>query len=158
MGVVKNILIAANVDEALCSSSTATLQAGKGIVGDRYYFAHGTFSKKLAGLPEVEVTLVEQEEIDAFNLKARLKYSGKDFRRNIVTEGVRLDDLVGEEFYIGAVKLKGIRLCEPCAYLAGKIGTSVLEYMMHKAGLRAQILESGRICISDAITCDMNLK
>ena len=113
--------------------------------------SRGTFSEKLDGTPDVEVTLIEQEEIDAFNDITSHCYTGKDFRRNIVTEDVRLNDLVGKSFSIGGVKLKGTRLCEPCTHLSAVLGPEIMQHMVHKAGLRAQIIESGRIKVSDEV-------
>jgi len=150
-GIVKDILFSGDKQGELRSYPVAEAQAGKGIVGDRYYSAQGTFSSQLKDLPEFEMTLIEQEEIDSFNKITKLNYCAAKFRRNIVTQGIRLNDLVDKEFTIGNVKLKGIRLCEPCHHLSTMIGPEVLEHMVNKAGLRAQILVSGKIYISDTI-------
>ena len=150
-GIVKDILLAEIAGADLVSSSTAVLETGKGIVGDRYYLSQGTFSERLQDLPDFEVTLIEQEQIDSFNTKTGLGYSGNDFRRNIVTSGIELNNLVGKEFVIGNVMLRGVRLCEPCAHLSAILGPEIMSHMVHKAGLRAQILVSGQIGISDLI-------
>jgi MOSC domain-containing protein YiiM len=150
-GVVIDILNAGQAGDVLVSHESAQLEAGKGLVGDRYYLSKGTFSEKLDGTPEVEVTLIEQEEIDEFNNNAGHSYTGKDFRRNIVTEGIRLNDLVGKSFNVGAAQLKGIRLCEPCAHLSGILGPEIMQHMLHKAGLRAQVIVSGQIKIADEV-------
>jgi MOSC domain-containing protein YiiM len=130
----------------------AALEAGRGLVGDRYYLGRGTFSEKLKGTPDFEVTLIEAEEIARFNEPEDSPRTPGEFRRNIVTEGVRLNDLVGRRFLVGGVELEGIRLCEPCAYLASLIGQDVLERMVHRAGLRARIVSGGTIHAGDAIT------
>jgi len=150
-GIVKSILLAKDAGGAIISVQSAELQAGKGIVGDRYYSSQGTFSEILQDLPEFELTLIEQEQIDYFNQLTGFHYSGIDFRRNIVTTGIRLNDLVDKEFSIGKVKLRGIRLCEPCAHLASISGPKVLQHMVHRAGLRTQILSGGDVHISDII-------
>ncbi len=150
-GKLVDLLITDNAGKSLQSHQTVELKAGRGIVGDRYYLCQGTHSQVLKGKPDAELTLIEQEEIDSFNDKTDLGYVGKDFRRNIVTEGIRLNDLVGKEFYIGKVKLKGIRLCEPCAYLAGILGMEIMEHMVHKSGLRAEILEDGFVGLSEDV-------
>jgi len=150
-GKVIEILLAANAGDTLDPYPSAKLEAGKGIIGDRYHSTQGTFSEKLKGAPGLEVTLIEQEQINAFNATTNLNYSNGDFRRNIVTENIDLNALVDKEFYIGLVKLKGILLCEPCAYLAKRLDQQIIELMTHKAGLRAQILVSGNIAISDTI-------
>lgn len=151
-GKVEVILLAEQAGKAMSEHASAELQAGKGVVGDRYYSSQGTFSEALADAADFQVTLIEQEEIDLFNQKTGFKYSGKDFRRNIVTSGIRLNDLEGQEFSIGNVKLRGIRLCEPCAYLSDLLGPEVLQQMVHKAGLRAQVLVDGKIQVSDSIS------
>jgi len=150
-GIVKDILITGNAGDDLVSQESAKLESGKGLVGDRYYLSKGTFSEKLDGTPEVEVTLIEQEEISAFNASTGHCYAGKDFRRNIVTEGIRLNDLVGKSFTIGGVELKGARLCEPCTHLSAVLGPEIMQHMVHKAGLRAQIIVSGTIKVSDEV-------
>ena len=129
----------------------AELISGQGIVGDRYCSGSGTFSKKLAGLPDKEVTLIEAEEIDRFNAQQGLSLNYGDMRRNVITRNVRLNELVGKEFQIGSVKLKGIRLCEPCAHLASLVTDKVLPAMVHRSGLRACILEDGFIREHDSI-------
>ncbi|MDH5357320.1 MAG: MOSC domain-containing protein [Gammaproteobacteria bacterium] len=151
-GIIKDILTAEHSGDRLVSSPTATLEAGKGIVGDRYYSSQGTFSEHMQNQPDFEVSLIEQEKIDEFNAITGHHYSGHDFRRNIVTQGIQLNELVGKSFSIGNVTLKGIRLCEPCSYLSARLGSEVMDYMVHKAGLRAQIIHGGEIHISDFIS------
>jgi len=151
-GVLKEILISSDAGVEMNSISEVFLEAGKGITGDRYFLNKGTFSERLAGLPDVEVTLIEKEEVDAFNAKTGKNYDPKDFRRNLVTSGITLNDLVGKEFQVGSVTLKGIRLCEPCAYLAGILDNELMEHMVHKAGIRAQVVKSGKIQLNDRIT------
>ena len=134
----------------------ARLLAGQGIEGDRYFSGSGTFSEKLAGLPDHEITLIEAEEIDRFNGQQGLSLNYGDLRRNIVTRGIRLNDLVDREFRIGAVQFRGIRLCEPCAYLAEIVTPQVLKGMVHSAGLRACILNDGTIRENDPISACEN--
>ena len=134
----------------------STLEAGRGLVGDRYYLGTGTFSKKLAGKPDAEVTLVESEEIERFNGTHGLSISVGDFRRNIVTSGVRLNDLIGVTFSVGEVTLEGIRLCEPCAHLAGLVTPEVLPGLVGRAGLRARVVTGGTVSPGDAITVPLD--
>ncbi|MDF1589669.1 MAG: MOSC domain-containing protein [Gammaproteobacteria bacterium] len=152
MAKVKEILIAPKANASIMSLSQAQLDAGKGIVGDRYYSAQGTFSEHLKDLPDVELTLIEQEQIQRFNDITSLDYSGQDFRRNIVTEGIKLNELVDKTFSIGDVSCRGIRLCEPCGHLAKQLGSEILDHMIHRGGLRAQILSDGQIQLGDALT------
>lgn len=148
---VKAIYIAATGGTPMQAVESAELVAGQGIVGDRYFSESGTFSAKLKDLPDKELTLIESEQIDQFNVTRGFSIKYGAFRRNIVTHGVHLVDLIGHEFTIGETRLRGIRLCEPCAHLAGLLGPEVLADMVHKAGLRAAILKSGRISKNDVI-------
>ena len=150
-GRVKEILIAKEAGAKPVSVDSATLIAGKGIVGDRYFTGDGKFSERLAGLPDVEITLIESEQVEAFNKIANKRFVPADFRRNIVTAGVQLNDLVGIAFKIGPVQLNGIRLCEPCAYLSNILGDEIMEFMLHKAGLRAQIVQGGNISVANTV-------
>lgn len=129
----------------------ASLVPGKGIEGDRYFSGQGTFSEKLKGNPAAELTLIEKEEIDIFNKKHNQTHGYGEFRRNVVTEGIRLNDLVGKTFTVGEVTLKGIRLCEPCAHLAGIVNTLVLPHLVGRGGLRAQIMSNNEIKVGELI-------
>lgn len=122
---------------------------GKGLEGDRYFCGIGTFSKSPgAGR---EVTLIEVESIEALR-KANILLGPGDARRNLVTKGVPLNHLVGRTFQVGEVRLRGIRLCEPCSHLQGLTREGVLKELVHRGGLRADILSSGKIRPGDAIT------
>ena len=123
---------------------------GQGIAGDRYFAGAGTYSAT-AQKPSQEVTLVESERIDAFNAAHGTRLRAEDLRRNLVTRGIALNDLVGAEFAVGGVVLRGIRLCEPCKYIAGRTEDSVLPGLAHRAGLRAAIVVSGSARVGDAI-------
>lgn len=123
---------------------------GKGLEGDRYFAGSGTFSPQVQK-PDFEVTLIASEEIESFAKESGLPFTALHARRNIVTEGVQLNDLVGKEFQVGEVRLRGIRLCEPCNHLAKISFPETLKGLVHKAGLRAQILSQGLIRIADPI-------
>ena len=129
----------------------AVLQRGRGIVGDRYYEGNGTFSGNTDETGDHEVTLIESEEIDRFNAAHGLSLDYGAFRRNIVTEGVGLNDLVGREFLLGDVRLYGVRLCEPCAWLARILVPEVLPGLVGHGGLRARIVAGGRIGVGEKI-------
>ena len=144
-GSVFSIYIADNPKSKMQSIPKASLVAGKGIEGDRYFYGKGTFSRKLKNNPSVELTLIEKEEIDKFNETYNQNHNYGDLRRNIITEGFRLNDYVGKEFTIGNIKLKGIRLCEPCPYLADTVNPLVLPHLVGVGGLRAQIITGGTI-------------
>ncbi len=135
----------------MTSVDEASLEAGKGLVGDRYYRETGTFSDKLKGKRDSEITLIESEEVDRFSREQGLTFEPGDFRRNIVTRNVRLQDLIGHRFKIGDVILEGIRLCEPCAHLAKIVTPNVLPGLVHRAGLRACVTSGGAIGPGDSV-------
>ena len=132
--------------------STRSVHAipGRGLKGDRYFEGTGTFSPQ-PQKPDFELTLIEEEAVTAFARESGLSFSSADARRNIVTRGVRLNDLIGRDFSVGAVRVRGIRLCEPCAHLAKLTHPGVLVGLVHKGGLRAQILSEGTISLGDII-------
>ncbi len=136
-GRIYKIYIANEAGSKIQSISSASLIVGKGIEGDRYFKGEGTFSEKLKNNPSVELTLIEKEEIDKFNTNHKQTHNYGDLRRNIVTEGFKLNNYVGKEFTIGNIKLKGIRLCEPCPYLAETVNPLVLPHLLGVGGLRA---------------------
>lgn len=150
-GIVEDILICENAGENLKSVDTALMIEGRGIVGDRYFLKQGTFSEALEEKGDFEVTLIEIEEIESFNQKTKLGYLPALFRRNIVTKGTRLNNLIGREFNINDTTLYGVRLCDPFAHLAGILGDSITAHMVHKAGLRAVVKKSGSIQLGSAI-------
>lgn len=122
--------------------------AGKGIVGDRK-FREGTGGKKDG--PDREITLIESEAIEAVNRDYVLRLDPIESRRNVLTRGVALNHLVGREFTVGSVRLRGLRLCEPCAHLENLTRKGVMRALLHRGGLRAQIIEGGPIRVGDPI-------
>ncbi len=122
---------------------------GKGLEGDRYFAGHGTFSPK-AG-PAHEITFIEAEAVEALNRNLGANFAPADFRRSVTTRGVALNHLVDQEFFAGDVRLKGLRLCEPCAHLESLTREGVKTELLHRGGLRAQILSEGRIRVGDSI-------
>lgn len=150
-GRILAICIAPQAGIPLLSVEAATLEAGGGILGDRYHARGGTFSEKLKGKPDWEITLIEQEEVDRFNANQLVPYPPGSFRRNVVTKGVRLNELVGQQFTVGAAVLEGIRLCEPCAHLARLVCAEVARAMVHRAGLRARIVTGAVVRPGDLV-------
>jgi MOSC domain-containing protein len=150
-GSVLAIYIAPAGSAAMELVTAAELEKGRGIRGDRYYAQVGTFSERARIRPDQEITLIESEEVDLFNrnTESNLDYGAP--RRNIVTKGVRLNELVGARFYVGEVLLEGMRLCEPCSHLATLVSPKVVPGLVHRAGLRARLLSSGKIQLSDVV-------
>ena len=126
--------------------------AGMGLEGDRYYLRTGSFSKKHD--ESREATLIESEALEALAREYGHQLTAAESRRNITTRGVALNHLVGKEFRVGAATLRGIRLCEPCGHLEQLTGRKVREGLIHRGGLRAQIVQSGVIQIGDSIEVD----
>ena len=150
MSRVIQILTAESASSEIKLGADVRAVPGRGLEGDRYFSSTGTFSPAHPR-PEFEITFIEQEKIDGFARESGLPFTSQHARRNIVTEGVGLNDLVGREFYVGEVRIRGIRLCEPCNYLAKITFPEILKGLVHQGGLRAQVLSEGRIRVGDAI-------
>ena len=123
--------------------------AGRGLDGDRYAIEAGKFSGTKVG--KRAITLIEREAIAAANDAYGVGIDESETRRNVVVEGVALNHLVGKEFTVGGVLLRGFDLSEPCAYLEEVTGKQVRKAFVHRGGLRAEIIEGGRIAIGDAV-------
>ncbi len=150
MSSVALILIAKSPSDPMEARAEAVAVPGRGLVGDRYFSGTGTFSPK-PHKADFEITFIESEKIEAFARLSQLDFTAYHARRNIVTRGVDLNALVGKEFSVGAVRVRGVRLCEPCSYLAKITYAETLRGLVHQAGLRAQILTPGTICVGDEI-------
>ena len=148
-GEVVGIFIAPEKAVSLVSQNEVLAVAGKGLEGDRYFKQVGTYSDRLD--PGRQVTLIELETIDALNTDLGIDFSLGDSRRNIVTRGVALNELVGQELRIGGARVRCIRLCEPCAYMQSLTQEGVLEALTHQGGLNAEILAGGVIRVGDPI-------
>jgi MOSC domain-containing protein YiiM len=122
---------------------------GVGLTGDRYAAAEGMHSSKPGG--GREVTLVEREVIAAVRSDG-VELADHETRRNLLTEGVPLNHLVGQTFRIGDVVLRGVRLAEPCSYLAGLTRAGVSRALVHRGGLRADVVEGGILRVGDRIS------
>ncbi len=122
---------------------------GKGLEGDRHFGR--AENDPDAPRPDREITLVEVEAIEALARDYEIRLEPGDARRNIVTRGVALNHLVGRQFTVGEVTLRGLRLCEPCSHLASLTHEKVLRGLVHRGGLRAQILTEGVIRVGDEI-------
>ena len=118
--------------------------AGLGLEGDRHVTGRGTFP---SGLPGSALTLIEAEVCDSFTPSL----GPDEHRRSIVTRGITLNDLVGHEFLIGSVPCRGMRLCEPCTVVQRYSSRPVLRPLVHRGGLRADILEDGVIGVGDTV-------
>ena len=148
-GTIQSIHVTAAAKEPMRSVDQVHAIPGVGLDGDRYALKLGTFSKPTA--TDFELTLIEAESLDAMQRDYSLQLAAGDARRNLVTRGVALNHLVGREFTIGEVKVRGMRLCEPCGYLQKLTGIDVIKGLRHRGGLRAQILSDGFIRVGDTV-------
>ena len=116
----------------------------KGVEGDRHF--------KEFNDPYCQLSLIESESIDYYNSKYGLSILYLDFRRNIVTKGIELNNMVGKKFLIGNAKVEGIDLCRPCRHLTETLNQdNIIKEFLRKGGLRCQILSSSKINIGDKI-------
>ena len=143
VGTVAGILIGPAAEASLVQVDAAEALPGRGLAGDRYAAGVGTFSAPGRGY---ELTLVEGEVLDEIQL------SWEDARRNIVTTGISLNALVGKTFRVGPVECVGRRLAEPCAHLERLARPGLLRPLVHRGGLRADILSGGMVSIGDEIS------
>jgi MOSC domain-containing protein YiiM len=130
--------------------TTAQAVAGKGLEGDRYYNKLGTYSNETGS--GREVTLIEIEAIEALKQDYGIQLDPGQSRRNVVTRGVALNHLVEREFRIGDVVLRGTRLCEPCAHLEKLTVKGTMRGLIHRGGLRAEIVKGGVVHVGDVIS------
>ena len=148
-GNVIGIYISPHRGEPTVSVEHVHVIPGKGIEGDRYFQTPGM--KDALTRTGRQLTLIEQESIEAM-CQDGVQISPGETRRNLITQGIALNDLVGKRFFVGQIELLGIRLCEPCDYLASRTDPRVKQSMAHRGGLRVDILSEGYIHINDFIT------
>jgi MOSC domain-containing protein YiiM len=147
-GTVESLYIASAAMGPVEARDRVEAIPGVGLEGDRYALKQGTFYKPE---PAFELTLIEAEAVEALRRDYQVELAAGDARRNIVTRGVPLNHLVGREFHIDDVRIRGIRLCEPCGHLQQVTGKQLIKGLRHRGGLRAQILTQGTIRVGDAI-------
>ncbi|GER88017.1 molybdenum cofactor biosysynthesis protein [Dictyobacter vulcani] len=148
-GSVISLQIAPGEAQPLITIDQAHAVPGRGIEGDRYYLGTGHFSRM--GKASYEITLIENETLEALKRDYGYELTSLTARRNIVTVGVPLNHLVWKEFKVGEVSLLGRRLCEPCFHLVQLTHHQALSGLIHRGGLRAQILSEGIIRPGDHI-------
>ncbi len=150
MGIVKAIFLGAEREAPLESRAEVRAVPGRGLEGDRYFAKTGTYSKTDG--PDREVTFIESEAIAAAERDEDLTIRPELTRRNILTEGVALNHLVGREFRVGDLRFLGIRLCEPCRHMEELSGVpGARKALVHRGGLRAQVLDEGVLRVGDEV-------
>jgi MOSC domain-containing protein YiiM len=148
-GKVVSIHIAPAAAAATTSIKEVRAVVGKGLEGDRYAKKLGTFSKDPGS--GRDVTLIESEAVEALQRDYHVELGAGDSRRNIVTQGISLNHLVDKEFRIGEVILRGTRLCEPCSHMEQLTVKGALRGLIHRGGLRAEIVKGGAIRVGDSV-------
>ena len=145
MSEVFKIGITINNNKPINEVSSINVLANQGIIGDRHF--------KQFNDPYNQLTLIESENINNYNIKHGLNIPYIDFRRNIITKGIKLNDLVGKKILVGKVELEGIDLCRPCKHLCEVLGQeNIIKEFLRKGGIRCQILTSSSIKINDKIS------
>jgi uncharacterized protein len=157
-GRLAAIQIAPKAGEALQNMDEVELQAGVGIVGDRYASKQGSWSD-VEGNGR-EVTLIAQEDLDAIEAEYGIHFTQEQTRRNLLTVGVPLTHLIGKRFRIGDVVLQGKRSCEPCNTMATRSGhgQAGLSAMLHRGGLRCDVITGGTIRLGDSIRPELEIE
>jgi MOSC domain-containing protein YiiM len=143
MAVVEQIISRSERSEYPRTVESARAVAGKGLEGD-FYFGDDLESGQA-------LTLIAAEAIEAFNSESGLELTHADTRRQVLTRGIDLNALVGRRFRVGEVECEGIELCEPCNHLAKLTRQEVLRGLVHRGGLRADILSGGDIAVGDEV-------
>jgi MOSC domain-containing protein YiiM len=153
-GRVEAIALAARATGPVVLVPEAQAVAGRGLVGDRYEAGAGTFTPVRGGGRGYDLTLIEAEVLDQLVLPGGRRLEYGEARRNLITRGVDLNSLLGRRFRVGNVECLGQRLCEPCAHLERLTTKGILRPLIHRGGLRADILTDGHISVGDAIHAD----
>ena len=148
--IVVGIHIAAAAQQPMVSLQEVHAVPGRGLEGDRYFAGGGTFTEAGRG-GGTEVTLIELEALDRLRTDYDIDLRPNETRRNIATQGISLDELIGREFRVGDVRMRGVSSCEPCAHLVELAGKKVLRGLVHRGGLRAEIVSDGVIHVGDEI-------
>ena len=144
MAEVLKLGITANSNQPIKEVNSIEVLANKGVLGDRHFQEFND--------PYNQLSLIESENIDDYNTRFGLNIPYIDFRRNVITKGIQLNDLVGKKLKVGSVELEAIDLCRPCRHLTEMLNQdNVLKEFLRKGGLRCQILSSSNINVGDKI-------
>ena len=144
MSEVIKIGVTKNHNQEIIDVTQINLVAGKGIIGDRHFKDYND--------PFNQLSIIESENIDEYNLKYKSNIPYLNFRRNIITKGIKLNDLVEKKIKIGSIELEVIDLCRPCRHLSEKLNRNdVIKEFLRKGGIRCQIINNGKIYLGDKI-------
>ena len=143
-GAVEGLAVAPAAEAPMRLLEVAQARAGRGLDGDRYAAGAGTFSSRAGRRPGYDLTLIAAEVLDELAAAGQaLDFAGT--RRNVLTRGLDVNALVGRRFRIGDVLCEGRRLCEPCVHLDRLSGPGILRPLIHRGGLRVDVLTDGEI-------------
>jgi MOSC domain-containing protein YiiM len=142
-GRVEGIYISADHGELPEPVASARALAGRGLEGNRYFFDEAPAGTAL--------TLIAAEAVEAMEQEHGISLEPRETRRNVVTRGIDVNELVGKRFRIGDVECQGVELCEPCASLQAMTKPGVIKGLAHRGGLNADILSDGAINVGDEI-------
>ena len=144
MSEVYKLGISTNYNQPIKEVNSINVLANQGVIGDRHF--------KEFNDPYNQLSLIESENIDYYNIRFGLSIPYIDFRRNVVTKGIKLNELIGKKLLVGNVELEGIDLCRPCRHLTEVLGQdNILKEFLRRGGLRCQVLSSSSIKIGDKI-------
>ena len=144
MSEVIKIGVTKNYNQEIIEINEISLIADKGIVDDRHFRDYND--------PFNQLSIIESENIDEYNLKYKLNIPYLNFRRNIITKGIKLNDLMEKRIKIGSIELEVIDLCRPCRHLSEKLNrNNVIKEFLRKGGIRCQIINDGKIYLGDKI-------
>ena len=144
-GLVEAIFVTSEHGELPVPVERVQAHAGRGLEGNRYYWADGDAP------PGRAVTLVAAEAMDAVASEGEVSIEPAATRRNVLTRGIDVNELVGKRFRIGDVECEGVELCEPCAHLESMTQPGAIKALVHRAGLNADILNGGEIRVGDRV-------
>ena len=144
MSEVIKIGVTKNHNQEIIEVNEISLIADKGIVGDRHFRDYND--------PFNQLSIIESENIDEYNLNYKSNIPYLNFRRNIITKGIKLNDLVEKRIKIGSIELEVIDLCRPCRHLSEKLNRNdVIKEFLRKGGIRCRIINDGKIYLGDKI-------
>jgi MOSC domain-containing protein YiiM len=142
---VEAIFVASEPGELPAPVERIRAYAGRGLEGNRYFWEDGDAP------PGRGVTLIAAEAMDAVALEGNVSIEPAATRRNVLTRGIDVNELVGERFRIGDVECEGVELCEPCTHLESMTEPGVIKALAHRGGLNADILTDGEINVGDPV-------
>jgi MOSC domain-containing protein YiiM len=151
MGRLEAICIASGAGAPMQSLAEVEAIAGGGLAGDRYLAGIGFYSSRPTDPGAREVTLFDGSALDWLETEHGIPLSPTEHRRNLTVRGVRLESLIGQRFSVGEVVLEGVKDCPPCEHLQQLVQKPVLKPLVDRGGLRARVIQGGRIRVGDAV-------